>query len=144
MVFSSIPGQQVIKDYFTKIVNENRVPHAQLMVGGEGHGKLALAIALANYLQCQDKAENGPCGQCRACHKSSQYIHPDIHFAFPVVKKDKLKREDTTSNDFLPEWRDFLKTNPFGDINNWLHHICLLYTSPSPRDLSTSRMPSSA
>ena len=25
-----------------------------------------------------------------------------------------------------------------------LYHICLLYTSPSPRDLSTSRMPSSA
>ena len=25
-----------------------------------------------------------------------------------------------------------------------LPHICLLYTSPSPRDLSTSRMPSSA
>ena len=24
------------------------------------------------------------------------------------------------------------------------HHLCLLYTSPSPRDLSTSRMPSSA
>ena len=24
------------------------------------------------------------------------------------------------------------------------HHVCLLYTSPSPRDLSTSRMPSSA
>ena len=26
----------------------------------------------------------------------------------------------------------------------FLAHICLLYTSPSPRDLSTSRMPSSA
>ena len=25
-----------------------------------------------------------------------------------------------------------------------LNRICLLYTSPSPRDLSTSRMPSSA
>ena len=25
-----------------------------------------------------------------------------------------------------------------------LNYICLLYTSPSPRDLSTSRMPSSA
>ena len=25
-----------------------------------------------------------------------------------------------------------------------LYHACLLYTSPSPRDLSTSRMPSSA
>ena len=28
--------------------------------------------------------------------------------------------------------------------NGDLHYICLLYTSPSPRDLSTSRMPSSA
>ena len=26
----------------------------------------------------------------------------------------------------------------------WMFEICLLYTSPSPRDLSTSRMPSSA
>ena len=26
----------------------------------------------------------------------------------------------------------------------WIARICLLYTSPSPRDLSTSRMPSSA
>ena len=40
------------------------------------------------------------------------------------------------------------------DINPWIHipvgyfktmhNPCLLYTSPSPRDLSTSRMPSSA
>ena len=28
--------------------------------------------------------------------------------------------------------------------NTPLHFACLLYTSPSPRDLSTSRMPSSA
>ena len=36
----------------------------------------------------------------------------------------------------------------FVDINNELiqqiNNFCLLYTSPSPRDLSTSRMPSSA
>ena len=28
--------------------------------------------------------------------------------------------------------------------NSPLAYVCLLYTSPSPRDLSTSRMPSSA
>ena len=33
-----------------------------------------------------------------------------------------------------------LVTNPQGELDK----ICLLYTSPSPRDLSTSRMPSSA
>ena len=31
-----------------------------------------------------------------------------------------------------------------GRRDNWLFIDCLLYTSPSPRDLSTSRMPSSA
>ena len=31
------------------------------------------------------------------------------------------------------------------DISKWdVSQVCLLYTSPSPRDLSTSRMPSSA
>ena len=30
------------------------------------------------------------------------------------------------------------------EITNALPYICLLYTSPSPRDLSSSRMPSSA
>ena len=29
-------------------------------------------------------------------------------------------------------------------LNGSLDELCLLYTSPSPRDLSTSRMPSSA
>ena len=31
-----------------------------------------------------------------------------------------------------------------GLVNEWNNMACLLYTSPSPRDLSTSRMPSSA
>ena len=35
--------------------------------------------------------------------------------------------------------QDFIDTNITGTLN-----FCLLYTSPSPRDLSTSRMPSSA
>ena len=29
-------------------------------------------------------------------------------------------------------------------LKTWLHRICLLYTSPSPRDATLSRMPSSA
>ena len=30
------------------------------------------------------------------------------------------------------------------DIESYPYFICLLYTSPSPRDMSASRMPSSA
>ena len=37
-----------------------------------------------------------------------------------------------------------LATDPTADRTITLPNACLLYTSPSPRDLSTSRMPSSA
>ena len=36
-----------------------------------------------------------------------------------------------------------IETHRLGD-KGWFLSTCLLYTSPSPRDLSTSRMPSSA
>ena len=37
-------------------------------------------------------------------------------------------------------FEQIMETNYMGAV----HCVCLLYTSPSPRDLSTSRMPSSA
>ena len=40
-----------------------------------------------------------------------------------------------------------MKQDNFKKLNEWLDTCpfgCLLYTSPSPRDLTTSRMPSSA
>ena len=37
-----------------------------------------------------------------------------------------------------------VKDSDFQELENNMIKDCLLYTSPSPRDLSTSRMPSSA
>ena len=42
---------------------------------------------------------------------------------------------------------DYSNKSIYECADEWVakgHKICLLYTSPSPRDLSTSRMPSSA
>ena len=41
----------------------------------------------------------------------------------------------------IPDFNDAVYKNQWEKA---LHILCLLYTSPSPRDLSTSRMPSSA
>ena len=42
-----------------------------------------------------------------------------------------------------PDYR-IQKYNELSRMYNDMYYLCLLYTSPSPRDLSTSRMPSSA
>jgi DNA polymerase-3 subunit delta' len=123
MFLDTIPGHQEIKGYFAKIISEKRVPHAMLFVGEDGMGSLALALGLALALQCEHGNGIEACKKCPSCLKAAQHIHPDIHFAFPVIKKDNLKREDTTSKDFLVEWRQFLATTPYGDINDWLSHL---------------------
>lgn len=123
MYLSSIPGQVALKAYLHKIVAEDRVPHALMITGGEGRGQLALALGLATLLQCPNKTDKGACEECPSCKKAHQLIHPDIHLAFPVVSKEKLKRADTTSKDFLPEFREFVQNHPYGDINQWLQHL---------------------
>ncbi len=123
MHLDNIPGHGSTKDYFYKIVKDTRIPHAILLSGGEGHGKLALAIGLAQLLQCQNVTDGKACNQCNSCLKASKYIHPDIHFSFPVIKKDNLKREDTTSKQFMKEWREFLVEMPYGNMSDWLSHL---------------------
>lgn len=123
MHLEEIPGQKNLKDYFKKVISDNRMPHALLLVGDEGFGPLAFANGIAALLQCSNSTDFVACGECSSCIKSTQFIHPDIHFSFPVVKLDKLKREDTTSKNFLPQWRTFLQNNIFGDLNDWLNHI---------------------
>ncbi|NCC74765.1 MAG: hypothetical protein EOM06_15420, partial [Sphingobacteriia bacterium] len=67
MLFSEIIGQERIKARLKETVRNNRVAHAQLFYGGEGNGKLALAIAYAQFINCRDdkKLERGDsCGVC--------------------------------------------------------------------------------
>ena len=65
-----------------------------------------------------------------------------------AISNDFIEQLQTTIGD-KAGWRvvtlhDAEETarNNEAELDQWLH--CLLYTSPSPRDLSTSRMPSSA
>ena len=61
------------------------------------------------------------------------------HVVCHGIPNDKpLKKGDIMNIDVT-----VIKDGWYGD-NSRMYVICLLYTSPSPRDLSTSRMPSSA
>ena len=66
-------------------------------------------------------------------HKNAEM--PFIFLSARSLKIDKLKGYKAGAMDYI--------TKPV-DEELLLAKICLLYTSPSPRDLSTSRMPSSA
>jgi len=112
-----------ISKQLSQLVQLERVPHALLFLGKIGWGSLDIALGLAETLLCQNRQDGEKCHECNACLKSKKQIHPDLHFAFPVIKKDKKERKDTTSKDFLIEWREMLETSRYFDKKEWAEKI---------------------
>ncbi len=117
MLFKDILGQETLKKEIPAWVDSGRMPHAVIMLGAEGCGKLALALAFAQYVLCGDGKEGLACGICPNCIKASKYIHPDMHFSFPSVGSK------VTSSSFLAAWRAALLQNPYMNVNQWLAKI---------------------
>jgi DNA polymerase-3 subunit delta' len=106
MRFAEIPGQEAVKRRLIKSVKENRVSHAQLFLGPEGSGKLALAIAYAQYVNCRNRTGMDSCGECPSCIKYQKLVHPDLHFVYPTAKIKNIDKPK--SLDFIASWRELL------------------------------------
>lgn len=121
MDFSQIPGQTEVITRLLRSVKEERVSHAQIFTGPEGCGNLALALAYARYINCENRKPDDSCGSCKSCVKYDKMIHPDLHFVFPVIKGKKAT--DPVSDHYMEEWREFAMKSPFFSLNDWLNSI---------------------
>ncbi len=119
MQFSDIYGLEDVKARLIEAVNKDHVAHAQLFLGPEGSANLAMAIAFATYLNCLEPEDGDSCGKCVSCLKCKKYIHPDIHYVFPVSSTEKIKGKDVVSHSYLTEWRQFLEEDIYGDVSDW-------------------------
>jgi len=110
-------AQSKVRNQLLKTAHSNRMAHAQILLGPEGAGGLALALEVARYLVCKDKQEDGVCGKCTSCLKAAKNIHPDIHFTFPTVGSK------VTSEEYMKEWRTTILENPYINAFQWLSKI---------------------
>lgn len=113
MLFKDIIGQEETKVLLRQSVREGRIPHAQLFTGISGIGKLQLALAYAQYLNCPHRTEEDSCGVCPTCLQFQHLQHPDLHFVFPIVGSDEV------CNNFLEPWRQIILEKHYFDLNDW-------------------------
>ena len=115
MLFRDIIGQETIKQQLRQSVREGRIPHAQLFTGISGIGKLQLALAYSQYLNCPHRTDEDSCGTCPTCLQWEKLQHPDLHFVFPIVKTDG----GDTCDAFLEPWRDIILNKHYFDLDDW-------------------------
>ena len=118
MLFSTLLGHDHLISHLTKTADSGRIPHAQLFVGPEGCGTLAVAIAYAQYILCQNQGSENNTGNAACNLKFETISHPDLHFIFPTVTTEEVKSKPKSS-DFSAEWRQFLNQNPYGSLFDW-------------------------
>lgn len=122
MFFSQIPGHSETKQLLLNSVINRHVAHAQLFMGQEGSANLALALAYATYLNCEDKQPDDACGTCASCSKMNKLVHPDMNFVMPVTITKSVTK-DALSQSFLTDWRAFVLENPYQTLNDWMQFI---------------------
>lgn len=119
MQFRDIIGQEEVKQQLRQAVRDGRIPHAQLFTGISGVGKLPLALAYAQYIACPNRTDEDSCGTCPTCLQYQKLQHPDLHFAFPIVKGDA----GDVCDDFMDKFRSMILSQPYFDIDDWYRYL---------------------
>lgn len=101
------------------MVKDGRIPHALILKGRPGIGKLAFANAIAQFVNCENPTENESCGVCSSCSKIRKGIHPDIRFILPIIS-NKIDGKAPLSDDYFPKLREHFFANPFFSFNSWV------------------------
>lgn len=71
------------------LADRTRMPHAVLVQGREGIGKLDFARALAAGALCESPRAGLACGECSSCHWFSQGNHPDFREIVPEAAQEE-------------------------------------------------------
>jgi len=92
-----------------QMVEEGRLPHAIMLCGPTGSGKMALAMAFASYLLGEDNA------------MVQKMEHPDLHFTYPTIKLPSMSSDHRpVSDDFAREWHELIMAGPYFTLDQWL------------------------
>lgn len=95
MIFRDITGNETVKRALAGMVDSGKVPHAIMFHENDGGGAFPLCMAFLQYL-FYGESENP---------KISKFIHPDIHFVFPVIA-GKL------SVNYIDNFRELASSSP--------------------------------
>jgi len=78
MPLSDVIGHRPVVDLLRQAVARRRVPQSLLLAGPDGVGKRAVAVALAQAVNCPNQRDGDACGICLTCKRIGRGTHSDV------------------------------------------------------------------
>lgn len=78
--FANIVGQEQLREHLENAVRTGKVSHAYIINGERNAGKEFIAKTFAMAVQCENRQDVEPCGECHSCKQALSGNHPDIIF----------------------------------------------------------------
>ena len=125
MQFSKVIGQKEAQQRLKQLVDEQRIPHAMLITGPEGCGKMAMALAFASFLLGERWDGRSLLGSeaeiANAEAMLRKWAHPDLHFSFPIIKpKNAGSDRKVACDEYIKEWGQLLDGGPYSTLEQWM------------------------
>ena len=115
-MFEQVIGQHEVQERLLQMVREERLPHALILCGPQGAGKLALAIGFAQVLL----TDNGQKPKAMV----DKLEHPDLHFTYPTIKLPSMGSDHKpVSDDFAREWHELVMAGHYFTMTQWLEQM---------------------
>ena len=113
MSFDEVIGQKEAEERLMQLVKEERLPHALMLCGPQGCGKLPLAVAFACHL-----LDNGTPSAKAMLQKLE---HPDLHFTYPTIKLPSMGSDHKpVSDDFAKDWHELVMKTLYFSMEEWM------------------------
>ncbi|MBR5747672.1 MAG: DNA polymerase III subunit delta [Prevotella sp.] len=126
MTWSEVIGQREAQERLKQMVREDRLPHALMLCGPMGAGKMALAIAFGCYLLSK-RSDNSEYSDYSEYSEYSEHPmlkkleHPDLHFTYPTIKLPSMSTDHKpVSDDFAKEWHELIMDGPYFTMEQWM------------------------
>ena len=114
-MFEQVIGQREAQERLMQLIEEDRLPHALMLCGPSGCGKLALAMGFAKMLLA--KTQNDAA-------MLDKWEHPDLHFTYPTIKLPSMSADHKpVSDDFAREWHGLVMAGPYFTMSEWLEQM---------------------
>ncbi|MBR1388054.1 MAG: AAA family ATPase [Prevotella sp.] len=113
MNFSEVIGQTEVQERLLQMISEERLPHALMLCGPQGVGKMALAMAFGCHLLNDGRTSS------RAMLDKME--HPDLHFTYPTIKLPSMSTDHKpVSDDFAREWHELIMEGSYFTMDQWM------------------------